>query len=102
MVRDPRRLEPAREFAQFTEVAAIQRIGRAYRHRHAMHRDWIMLAHCFKYFERASALDHEVFRDDLEPIYFRLGLDDELVMRPSKPDAETQVRKVCALHRNQY
>src|SRR5208337_4992253 len=63
-----------------------------------MHRDWIVRAHTFEHFERASAGDHEVFRDDLEPIDLWTSLKNVAVVLTSKPDAVAKHREVSAFH----
>src|SRR5208337_388844 len=98
MIGNPSRLEAPRKIAQSPEVGAIQRIGRSDRHRNAMHRDRIVCAHSFQHLERASARDHKIFRNDLEPIYLGTSLEHVAVVLTSKPDTVTEHRKVGTLH----
>ncbi len=53
-----------------------------------MHHDRIVGAHAFENFQRPAALDHEVFRNDLEPVHRRMLFEDVYVMRTSQPDAK--------------
>src|SRR5208282_327408 len=98
MIRNPRGLESPREIAQLPEVAATQRIGGPNRHRHAMHRDWIVGADTFENFERAAARDHKILGYDLEPIYFGTGFQDVAIVLTSEPDAVTEHREVGTFH----
>src|SRR5277367_5680613 len=95
VIRNPVRLEPPREIAQLPQVVAIQRIGGSNRQRHAMHRDRVAGAHAFEHFERAPARDHEIFRDDLEPIDAGTRLQHVTVVLTPEPDAVAEHREVA-------
>ena len=69
-------------------MLAVQSVGRAEIHRHAMLHDAILLENRIEHFERAAAIDHEIFRDDLEPIDDRFLRENVPVMRHAQPDAD--------------
>ena len=64
-----------------------------------MHHDWIVRADIFEDLERPSAFDHEVFRDDLKPVYRRMRVEDRRVVRATEPHTEAQRCKFQAIHR---
>src|SRR5579883_244036 len=39
--------------------------------------------------ERTASIDHEIFRDDLEPVHHRLLVQDVVVMRNAKTDSDS-------------
>ena len=43
--------------------------------------------------ERPSAIDHVVFRDDLEPVHHWLSCQDVLIVRNAKADSDSVVGK---------
>ena len=59
-----------------------------------MHHDRIVRADTFENLERPSALDHEVLRDDLEPVHRRMIVEDMRVVRATEPNTEAQWPKV--------
>src|SRR5580704_9409413 len=67
---------------------AIERLGGAKIHGHAMLNDAILLENSIQNCKRPAAIDHVVFRDDLEPIDHRLAFQDVLVMRNPQADAD--------------
>src|SRR5271169_1740897 len=62
-----------------------------------MHRDRIAGPHAFEHFERAPARDHEIFRDDLEPIDPGTRLEHVAVVLTPEPDAVAEHREVATL-----
>ena len=53
-----------------------------------MHHDRIVGAHAFENLQRPPTLDHEILRDDLEPVHRRMLLEDVYVMRTAEPHAK--------------
>src|ERR1700679_3597364 len=68
---------------------AIERLGGSEIHRDAMLHHAVLLQDSIEDRERTPAIDHVIFRNDLEPIDHRLALQNVLVMRnaQSNPNA---------------
>ena len=66
-----------------------QTIGRTEIHSHAVLDDAVLLQNLIEHFERPSAIDHEIFRDDLEPIDNRFLGKNVSVMRHAQTDADS-------------
>ena len=49
----------------------------------------VLLENRIEHFERPAAIDHEIFRDDLEPIDHRFLRENVLVMRHAQADADS-------------
>src|SRR5580693_6390432 len=98
MVGNPAWLDAAREGLQLAQVVAANRIGRANRHRDAMHHKRIACANAVEDFEWTPARDHEVFRKNLEPVDFRMTIENMQVVVASEPDAEAEKWKIAAFH----
>ena len=86
MIRDDRRLEPIGEQAELGEVVLTNRIRRPDRKRHALqscrrHRSCLLQNR-----QGSTAAQHEVLRDDLEPIDRETTIEDERVVRGAKTD----------------
>ena len=75
-------------------MLAAQAIGRAKIHRYAMLHDAILFENLIEHFERPAPIDHEVFRDDLEPIDDRFFLEDVAVMRHAQANADAVIVKI--------
>ena len=72
------------------------RIGRGHRaevHRDAVLHDAVLLEDLIEHGERAAGVDHEVFRDDFEPVHDRLAREDVLVVRNAQADADAVILK---------
>src|SRR5208282_2029149 len=98
MVGDPCGLEAARQRAQLAKIIPIQRIRRSDRQRHAMHHDRMSVAHRGQNFQRTSALNHEVLRNNLEPIHRRMVFENVRVVGPAKTDSKAEKSKVRPIH----
>src|SRR5262252_8319580 len=69
-------------------------IGGAEIHRHAVLYDAILLKNLIEYLQRTTAIDHEVLRNNLEPVDNRFFLEDMAVMRHPEADADAVVAEV--------
>jgi hypothetical protein len=99
MIRDPRRLDPARERFQLMQIIAANRIGGADRHRDAMHYHRVARANAVEDFERAPTSDHEIFRKNLEPVHRRIIFEDVDIVIAAQSNPKSEKWKVLALHR---
>jgi len=88
MVGYPQRLHAIGERLQAVEIVEIERIDRAYGHRHAVQRHRIVAADQVEPVQRAAAGDHVVFRQRLEPAHLAGAGGDLLVMLGPKAQAE--------------
>ena len=99
MIGEPGRLGALDQALELLQMLAIELVRRAEIHRHAMLDDAVLLEDRIEHFERAAAIDHEVFRDDLEPIDHRLLLEDVPVMRHAQADSDSvfgeAIERVC-------
>ena len=99
MIAQPRRVRPPDESLELFQVLAIESVGRAEIHRDPMLHDAVLLENLVEHFERSAAIDHEIFRDDLEPIDDRFFFEDMPVMRHAQanPDAVVVeiVKRIC-------
>ena len=55
-----------------------------------MHYDRILGPHTIKHLERATALNHEVLRDRLEPVHAGVLFQDLRIMAPAQTDAKAK------------
>jgi hypothetical protein len=72
--------------------------------------DAVLLENAIEHFERSSAIDHEIFRDDLEPVDDRFLFENVAIVRHAKSDADAVIRltikcvrghvSLCACQRN--
>ena len=74
------------------QVLAVQRLGGTEIHRNAVLHHPVPLENLVEDLQRAAAIHHEVFGDDLEPIDDRLLAEDVLVVGNAQADAYTIVR----------
>ena len=93
VVRNPIGLNRVGQPLELRQVAEIQGIGAADRKRYAVHHDWILLGHLGQNAARAALRIHEVFGDCLEPIDWRMMLQDIAEVYRPQPDAESQIRQ---------
>ena len=70
---------------------AVERIGRTEVHRHAMLDDAVLFEQKVERLQRLPAIDHEILRDDLEPVDDRFLIEDVLVVWDAQPDADAVV-----------
>ncbi len=94
MIGDPGRLEAPRNRCKLSQITNVERVGRANRKRHAVHHDRILRPHALENFEGPATLDHEVLRDDLEPVHQRLLVKDVNVVGTAQTDAEAEWCKI--------
>jgi hypothetical protein len=65
----------------------------------------ILLENLVEHLQGAPAIHHEIFRDDFEPVYNRFFLEDMLVVRNAKANANAVVRlavKSVRRHKEYY
>src|SRR5437764_505615 len=55
--------------------------------------DLVLLENLIEHGERAAAVTHVVFADDLEPIAGRLARKNVAIMRNPKPDSDAKISK---------
>ena len=92
VVAQPRSVCPADELLQAAQVFGIGCGHRAEVHGYAMLHDAILLQNLIEDRERAARIDHEILRDDLEPVDDRLARKDVPVMRNTQTDADAVIR----------
>src|ERR1700681_2103554 len=88
MIGKPRGFGALDQRLQALQVIAVQTLGRAEIHGDAMLDHTVTLENPVQRSEWASAINHEVLRDDLEPVHHRRPLENMLVMRNAKADAD--------------
>jgi hypothetical protein len=91
MVRDPHRLHPADQRLEIVEVAAVERVDRADRERHAMQRHRIVAADAVEPVHGAAARHHVVLRQRLEPAHPPGAGGDLFVMLGPQSQPETDL-----------
>src|SRR5664279_5369691 len=74
-------------------MLAIQRLRRAKVHRDSMLDDFVLLKNLHEDVERTSAIDHEIFGNDLEPVADRLLFENVVVVRNAQADPDAVLRK---------
>ncbi len=62
-------------------------------HRDAVLHDAVLLEDLIEHCQRAAGVDHEVLRDDLEPVDHRLAREDVLVVRNAEADSDAVILK---------
>ncbi len=87
-------LTPDGRFHFLQVCFATESVDRAKIHRHAVLHDAILLENLVEHFERTSAINHEIFRDDLKPIDDRLLFQDVAVMRHAQADSDAVVVEI--------
>src|SRR5271155_3881225 len=73
-------------------MLAIGALGRAEVHRDAVLHDFILLQNLIEDAQRASAVNHEIFRYDFEPIHDGLARKNVMVMRRAQTDPNSVIR----------
>jgi hypothetical protein len=81
MVGEPRGFGSANESFQAAKVFAIQFFRGAEVHGHAVLDNFVALENLVENLEGTAAVNHEIFRDDLEPVAGRLAGKDVVVVR---------------------
>ncbi len=88
MVGEPRRSRAARQRLQPLQMLAIERLSGAEVHGNSMLHDLVLLQDLVENRQRASAVDHIVFGDDLEPVHHRLPFENVRVVRNAQPNSD--------------
>ena len=91
MIGKERRFGPLDKILQSFEMLAIQSIGGAEIHRHAMLNHFVLFENFVEHFQGSTAVAHVIFADDLEPVARRLVVQDVTVMRHAQADADAKV-----------
>src|SRR5580704_10996088 len=91
MIGEPRRPGPLYQRFQTPQMFAIERLGRAQIHGHAMLHHPVLLQDAIENSQRPPAIQHVVFRNNLEPIDYRLALQNVLVMRNAQADPDAVI-----------
>src|SRR5205807_160203 len=94
MIRDPSGPDSFSELLQPAQIFEVQRVLGADRQRDAVHDDRIAFADAIEHVERPPTGDHEIFRNDLEPVDSRPILEHVAVVLPPQPDPATEPREV--------
>ena len=71
----------------------VQRLNRSEIHRNAVLDHSILFQYLIEKMQRASALEHEIFGDDFEPVDDRFLFQNVLVVRDAQPDTYAVVGK---------
>lgn len=88
MVGDEQRLDLVDQRAQPGEVRAVEPVGRTDRHRDAVQRDRIKIAHVAQNLAGLAAIDHENFRNHLDEIDRDAGFEEIGIMRLAQAEAK--------------
>jgi hypothetical protein len=97
VIGDPVRAHALAQRLELLQVAAVEGIRAADRHRHAVQHDRIALGHAVEDPERPALRVHEVLGEDLEPVDLRPLLQDVAEVHGPQADADAEVRKVEAV-----
>jgi hypothetical protein len=98
MVGDPFRIDARGEFFQRAEIIHVERRGGGNRERDAVHHHGITLDDLVEQAQGLAALDHVVFRDNLEPIDGGVAIENLFVMLRSQPQAKAEIRRLFGRH----
>jgi len=91
MVAEPGSVGAAGETLEPVEMFSIERLGRAEVHGDAMLDDFVLFEDLVEDFERAAAVAHEIFADDLEPVAGWFFRKDVRVVRDAKAEAYAEI-----------
>ena len=83
-------------------MLAIRFFGGAEIHRDAVLHNFVLLENFIEDLEWASAVDHEIFRDDFEPVADRLARKNVIVVRGAQADTDSVVGKSIEFIRGHY
>src|SRR5258708_1726851 len=92
MVGEPGRFCALDQGLQPAQVLSVERLRGTEIHGDPMLHDPVLVQNLVEHTERASAIDHEVFRDNLKPIDDRFLFEDMVVVRYAQPYAYPVVR----------
>src|SRR5277367_6743437 len=79
---------------QLLEMLAIRTVSRAEVHGNAVLDDAVLFEDFLKHFQWPSAIAHEIFRDDLEPVDHRLLCQDVSVVWHTEANADAVLSEV--------
>src|SRR6202140_266819 len=103
MIGNPRRFRALDQFLQPPQMLAVGLLRRTEIHGHAVLHDLVLLQDLIQDAPRASAIDHEIFGNNLEPVAHRLARQDVVVVRGAQANADTVFGKsVKAIRRHCY
>src|SRR5208282_4533222 len=91
MIGKPRRFGALDEIFQAPKMLAIELLRGAEVHRNAMLDDFVLFEDLIEDVQRPSAIDHEIFRNNLEPVDDRFASQNVIVMWSAQADADTVV-----------
>lgn len=91
MIGKERGLRALDERFETLEMLAIEPIGRAEVHAHAVLNDFVLLEDLVEDLERTAAVAHVVFGNDLEPVDLGFLAENMLVVRHAKANADSQI-----------
>src|SRR6185437_1664106 len=102
MIGNPRCLGALDKFLEPPQMLAIRLFRRTEIHRHAVLHDFVLFQNLIEDLQRAPAIDHEIFRNDLEPIDHRFTAQDVIVVRRAQPNPDPILRKSIKPIRRHY
>jgi hypothetical protein len=91
VVGEPRRLRALRERLEAAEMLLVRAVGRAEIQGDAVLHDAVLGEDPVEHLEWATAIDHEILGDDLEPVDRGLPAQDVVVVRDAQADADAVV-----------
>src|ERR1700722_18784539 len=93
MIRNPRGLGAFYQVLQSLQVLAIRFLRRAEIHRNAMLHHSILLENLVEDAHRTPAIDHEILRNNFEPVHDWFLGKNVVVVRSAQPDSHAVVRE---------
>ena len=99
VIGQPRSVGPLDQALQFFQMLVVEAVGRSEIHGHTMLNHAILFEDRVQHLEWPAPVDHEIFRNDLEPIDDRFFRQDMAVMWNAKADADPVIGKVVELIR---
>ena len=91
MIAEPGGLGAVNQCLQAAKMLGIGRGDGAEVHGDAMLDDSILFEDSIERGQWTAGIDHEVFRDDLEPVHDRLAGEDVLVVRNAETDSDAVI-----------
>jgi len=88
MIGEPGSFGALDQAFQAFEMLAIGAVRGAEVHGNAVLHDAILIENLIEDMHRPAAIDHEIFRNDFEPIDYRLAGEDVLVVRGTQTDPD--------------
>ena len=103
VVGEPRGLGEFYQPFEALEMCPVKLIGRAEVNRYPVLDDTVLFEDLIENFQRPASLDHEILRDDLEPVDDGFAREDVVVVRNSQADSDTVILKsIEAITRHRY